>query len=98
MPGWKYFGTREVGAARAWAAAGGVAVHENLYGSRGWRAAHLLAHTEAALLAAAAELGCAPEWIQRTRTPHFDLVGPYLARALARCGVDPTRGPVAIAP
>jgi hypothetical protein len=87
MTRWRYFGTREVQAARAWAATGGVAVHENLFKSRGRRTAHLLARDEHSLLAAAGELGCSPMWIQRTRTLHFDLVEGYLERALVRCGV-----------
>jgi hypothetical protein len=73
--------------ARAWAASGGIAVHENLFKSRGRRTAHLLARDEQSLLAAAGELGCSPLWIQRTRTIHFDLVEGYLEHALVRCGV-----------
>lgn len=88
---WRYFGTREVREARAWAASGGIAVHENLFRSRGRRTAHLLAADEAALLDAARSLGCEPWWIQRTRTVHFDLVEIYLERALARCGVSRAR-------
>lgn len=90
---WRYFGTREPGAARAWAASGGVAVHENLFRSRGRRTAHLLARDEAALLDAARSLGCLDGWIQRTRTLHFDLVNLYLSAALRRCGVDPSTPP-----
>ncbi len=86
MSGWRYFGSREVRAARGWAAAGGIAVHENIWKSRGRRTCHLLARDEAALLAAAGALGCAEWWIQRTRTVHFDLVEIYLERALDRCG------------
>jgi cobalamin biosynthesis protein CbiG len=92
-PAWRYFGTREVREARAWAAEGGVAVHENLYPSRGRRTAHLLARTERDLLEAAVRLGCEPYWIQRTRTVHFDLVETHLERALRRCGVDPEAPP-----
>lgn len=87
MSGWRYFSSRQVGQARRWAADGGIAVHENIWKSRGRRTCHLLARDEAALLAAARELGCAEEWIQRTRTLHFDLVDGYLQRALARCGI-----------
>jgi hypothetical protein len=87
-PGWRYFRVREVKEARAWAAAGGVAVHENLFRSRGRRAAHLLASDEAALLGAALRVGCSPWWIQRTRTVHFDLVEVHLARALEHCGLE----------
>lgn len=85
MSGWRYFTSRQVAAARTWADEGGVAVHENIWKSRGWRTCHLLARDEATLVAAAAALGCAPWWIQRTRTLHFDLVEVYLERALIRC-------------
>lgn len=87
MNAWRYFRTREVREARAWAASGGVAVHENLFKSRGRRTAHLLAPDEKTLLEVAGELGCSPRWIQRTSTLHFDLVEVHLERALARCGV-----------
>jgi len=85
--GWRYFATREVTLARRWAADGGVAVHENLFRSRGRRTCHLLARDETALLEAAIAVGCSAAWIQRTRTVHFDLVEIYLVRALVRCGV-----------
>ena len=84
MSEWRYFTSREVHLARAWAAAGGVAVHENIWKSRGRRTCHLLASSEEALLAAAHELGCSAAWIQRTSTLHFDLVEIYLERALLR--------------
>lgn len=86
MSEWRYFGTREVRAARAWAAQGEIAVHENIWKSRGRRTCHLLAASESQLLIAAREVGCADAWIQRTRTLHFDLVEIYLERALLRCG------------
>jgi hypothetical protein len=92
-PSWRYFGTREVHLARVWAAAGGVAVHENLFRLRGHRTAHLLASNEGELLAAARSVGCRDEWIQRTGTVHFDLILDPLERALARCGVDPAQAP-----
>jgi hypothetical protein len=82
---WKYFRSREVLLAREWAAAGGVAVHENIFKSRGRRTCHLLAVDETALIEAATSVGCSPRWIQRTRTLHFDLVEDFLTRALARC-------------
>jgi len=85
MSAWKYFGSREVREARAWAAEGGIAVHENIWKSRGRRTCHLLAKSEAELLIAARTVGCADEWIQRTRTVHFDLVVIYLERGLALC-------------
>ena len=86
MSGWQYFRSREVSAARRWAMDGGIAVHENIWKSRGRRTCHLLAPDEAALITAAEELGCQAWWIQRTRTLHFDLVEIYLERALIRCG------------
>jgi len=86
--GWRYFSSRQVLIARTWAADGGIAVHENLFRSRGRRTCHLLAGSEPALLEAALVLGCSAAWIQRTRTVHFDLVEVYLARALSRCGID----------
>jgi len=90
---WRYFGTREVRRARIWALDGGISVHENIWRSRGRRTAHLLASEEEALFAAAATLGCDRQWVQRTRTVHFDLVGVYLRRALVLCGVDPHAPP-----
>lgn len=86
MSAWKYFGTREVREARAWATQGGIAVHENIWKSRERRTCHLLAVSEAQLLTAARTVGCADAWIQRTRTVHFDLVEIYLERALSLCG------------
>ena len=92
-PVWRYFGTREVLLARGWAAAGGVAVHENLFRLRGHRAAHLLAQSEDELLEAARSVGCREEWIHRTGTIHFDLILDNLERALMKCGVDPASPP-----
>ena len=86
MSEWRYFKAREVREARAWAANGGIAVHENIWKSRGRRTCHLLARSEAELVTAARSVGCEDWWIQRTRTVHFDLVEVYLERALARCG------------
>ncbi len=83
--GWRYFRSREVREARAWAMAGGIAVHENIYKSRGRPTCHLLAIDEATLVAAATAVGCSPWWIQRTRTLHFDLVEIHLERALRLC-------------
>ncbi len=94
---WRYFGTREVLLARTWAAEGGIAVHENLWKSRGRRTAHLLASGEHVLIVAATSLGCEAWWIQRTRTVHFDLVGPYLTRALELCSIDPQAPPARFA-
>lgn len=91
--GWRYFQSREVHLARAWAAAGGIAVHENIFKSRGRRTCHLLAFDESALVAAAVAVGCSPWWIQRTRTLHFDLVERHLDSALARCPNYPTNPP-----
>ncbi len=91
---WRYFGTREVRLARTWAREGGIAVHENLFRSRGRRTAHLLAPDENRLVQAAEWVGCDALWIQRTGTVHFDLVEIHLERALRLCGVDPARPPV----
>lgn len=88
MSRWRYFTSREVREARLWAAEGGIAVHENIWKSRGRRTCHLLAEDETRLLAAAASVGCAEWWIQRTRTLHFDLVELHLELALARCAAD----------
>ncbi len=82
---WRYFQSRELSEARAWAAAGGIAVHENIFKSRGRRTCHLLAIDETALLEAAGSVGCSAWWIQRTRTLHFDLVEVHLTRALELC-------------
>lgn len=87
MSEWRYFRSREVLVARQWAASGGIAVHENIWKSRGRRTCHLLAVDEVALLEAARTLGCSDWWIQRTRTVHFDLVEIHLERALVRCGI-----------
>lgn len=86
-PGWRYFTSRQIHEARAWASEGGIAVHENIWKSRGRNTCHLLAPGEPELLAAARSVGCEDWWIQRTRTVHFDLVEIYLERALQRCGV-----------
>jgi hypothetical protein len=90
---WRYFQTRAVTLARAWAAQGGIAVHENLFKFRERRTCHLLAVDERALVAAAISLGCSAGWIHRTKTLHFDLVEIYLERALIRCGVPVAQGP-----
>jgi len=88
---WRYFTTRQVPEARAWAAGGGIAVHQNIWRSRGRVTCHLLARDETALVAAAVSVGCHPAWIQRTSTLHFDLVEEYLEAALERCRVDGER-------
>ena len=82
---WRYFGTRQVREARAFAQSGGIAVHENLYKLRGHRTCHLLAPDEATLIAAGRALGLGPERLHRSNTVHFDLFGEPLERALARC-------------
>ena len=84
---WRYFDSRQVREARAWAAAGGVAVHRNIWRSRGRTTAHLLARDEPSLIDAARLVGCRAEWIQRTNTVHFDLVEVHLERALVLCGL-----------
>ena len=98
MSEWRYFTSRQVVEARAWAAAGGIAVHENIWKSRGRRTCHLLARDESALVTAAVELGCSAWWIQRTRTLHFDLVEGFLDRALARCRAEGLTPPVSSPP
>jgi hypothetical protein len=90
---WRYFTSRQVREAIAWAEDGGIAVHENIYPSRGRRTAHLLGPDESSLVAAARSIGCRAGWIQRTRTLHFDLVEGPLDAGLRRCGVDPTVSP-----
>lgn len=92
-PEWRYFSSREVKDALAWAKHGGIAVHENIYPSRGRRTAHLLAPDETSLITAARSIGCRSGWIQRTRTLHFDLVEAPLRAGLRRCGVDPSVSP-----
>ena len=90
---WRYFTSRQVREAIAWARDGGIAVHENIYPSRGRRTAHLLGPDETTLVAGARSIGCRASWIQRTRTLHFDLVQGALDAGLRRCGVDPTVSP-----
>ena len=82
---WRYFATRQVRAARAFAASGGIAVHENLFKPRGHRTCHLLAPDEAALIEAGRALGLGPERLHRSNTLHFDLFGAALEAAIARC-------------
>lgn len=82
---WRAFQTRAVREARAFAAAGGLAVHRNLFKLRGHETWHLLGPDEATLIAAGRLLGLDPVRLHRSRTLHFDLVGDSLARALARC-------------
>lgn len=95
MNAWRYFSSRQVREARAWAHSGGISVHENIWKSRGRRTCHLLAPDEPALVAAARAVGCEDWWIQRTRTLHFDLVESHLERALANCGVNVRSWPAA---
>ena len=95
-PEWRYFSSRQVREALAWAENGGIAVPENIYPSRGRRTAHLLGPDELTLIAAARSIGCRAGWIQRTRTPHFDLVEEPLRAGLRRCGVDPDLSPAAL--
>jgi len=95
-PQWRYFSSRQVREALAWAKNGGIAVHENIYPSRGRRTAHLLGPDEDKLVAAARSVGCRAGWIQRTRTLHFDLVEEPLAAGLRRCGIDPRLSPAVL--
>ncbi|MDB5099697.1 MAG: hypothetical protein JWM80_4118 [Cyanobacteria bacterium RYN_339] len=86
---WRRFGTREVREARAFAAAGGIALHANLFKLHGHETFHMLGPDEATLVAAGRELGLPQQRLHRSRTLHFDLFGETLARALARCeGAD----------
>jgi hypothetical protein len=82
---WRWFTSRQVREAREFAAAGGIAVHDNLYKLRGLPAAHMLGPDEATLIAAGRELGLTPERLHRSRTLHFDLVGERLERAKQLC-------------
>jgi hypothetical protein len=82
---WRRFGTREVREARAFAAAGGIALHANLYKFRGMETYHMLGPDEETLVAAGLLLGLPAQRLHRSRTLHFDLFGEYLALALARC-------------
>jgi hypothetical protein len=86
---WRYFGSREVREARAFAASGGIAIHLNFRRLRGLPTCHMLAPDEPSLLEAGAAVGMPPERLHRSRTLHFDLVGEPLARALARCANAP---------
>lgn len=81
----KRFGTREVREARAHAAAGGIALHANLFKFRGLETYHMLGPDEPTLIAAGALVGLPPHRLHRSRTLHFDLFGEPLARALALC-------------
>ncbi len=90
---------RELREAYAFAAAGGIAVHQmgDITGDVFKNApsvfhkkkfAHLFGPNRELLTAAAVELGCKPSWIQKVDDPqrmHFDLVGSILQKALKRC-------------
>lgn len=96
--GWRYFRVREVREAKLWAAAGGVAVHDNegMFPYKRWRrTAHLLAQDARALIAAGAEVGMRQAWLQRdASTLHYDLFGSPLRRAVAKCENAPATWPV----
>ncbi|HWQ34642.1 MAG TPA: hypothetical protein VNQ79_17460 [Blastocatellia bacterium] len=87
---WRWFEWKQVREAKAFALAGGIAVHHNRPGWNGHDAAHLLGPDEATLIAAALELGLLPIWLQRppkTRVLHFDLRGWTLRMARRKCGI-----------
>lgn len=102
---WKLFAFGELEQAFAHADAGGISVHHGgddggIYPGapavfRGRPFAHLFAKDEAALVKAAASVGCKASWIQReyprrgrSRRTHFDLVGRTYARAKRLCEVS----------
>lgn len=87
---WRWFEWKQVREAKAFAAAGGIAIHHNRLGWHGHDAAHMLGPDEDTLIAAALELGLLPIWLQRppkTRVLHFDLRGWALVQARTRCRI-----------
>lgn len=77
---WRYFPTRDVDAALAWAdRPGHAALHHTGFPYRRWRfTCHLWACDEPTLLAAARRLTVAVKWIQRappSSRMHFDVFG-----------------------
>lgn len=97
---WRIFQYREVREAKAFAEAGGIAIHVCFLLAadadapqvfRGRRFAHMFGPDEATLTEAAVSIGCKPSWVQRPGKKvsylHFDLVGQPLERALKRCAV-----------
>lgn len=86
---WRYFRLREIREAKLWAAAGGIAVHDNegVFPFRRYkRTAHLLARDARELVAAGAEVGMRQVWLQRDALLlHYDLFGSPLGRAIAKC-------------
>jgi len=87
---WRWFEWKQVREAKAFAAAGGIAIHHNRLGWHGHDAAHMLGPDEETLVAAALELGLLPIWLQRppkASTPHFDLRGYALNQAKIRCNL-----------
>ncbi len=87
---WRWFEWKQVRLAKAYAAAGGIAVHHNRLGWHGHEAAHLLGPDEATLMAAGLQLGLLPIWLQRppkASALHFDIRGYALVQAKIRCGI-----------
>ncbi len=101
---WKVFEQDELYNAEYFAICGGIALHKmNIKADvffndktsaqtkrnfNGKEFAHLFGPSEAHLIKQAALVGCKAVWVQRTRPPHFDLVGTPLARALVKCAKD----------
>lgn len=83
MPEWRWFDWKDLAAARAWAAAGNVAVHANPFGVvwAGGPAAHLLA-TEDVLESVRVRLRLSPKW---RHGEHYDLRGWRLTYARRLC-------------
>lgn len=82
---WRWFKSREVREAKAFALSGGIALHENRFLVKGVPAAHMLGPDEPRLVEAGRELGLKPEHLHRSHTLHFDLFGDRLAAGRARC-------------
>lgn len=95
--GWRYFRWHEIREAKLWAAAGGVALHDNegRFPFRRWRrTAHLIAQDAAALVAAGREIGLRQAWLQRDASLlHYDVFGSPLHRAVAKCENAPASWP-----
>lgn len=93
---WRWFTSRQVHEAKAFAAAGGIAVHENRFRVQGVPAAHMLGPDEATLVQAGQRLGLTPRHLHRGRTLHFDLFAERLMAARALCSnlasTDPESG------
>ncbi len=82
---WRFFRWRDIAAAKEWADAGNVAVHDTGRPYRRWtNTAHLMAKDDATLRAAARRIGVQLRWIQTdSRRTHYDIFGGPLDRALS---------------